>query len=308
MNKAIVICDIKNFIKNSLYRMKYKPIRAKKRNVYYCLFETHKKHSGLGDRLKTVITQYNIAKANGYQFKLFWETPFRLSDYLKPKQDWEMKWDDLEYSLFDTKIISEVSWRQITRLKKDKQYHCYRYAGNSISRVMPDTGYKWNELFDELFEPGEKLLHAYGELGVKEKSYIAIHARFCNALEKFENTYMDNHIESQEEREALIKRCQQGIIEIKEANPDKEVYVLSDSKVFLDSLAEMPVKTLNHDNVGHVSENGNDDTYLKTFLDMYFISKAASVYRMQAPELLSLSGFAQVAAFMGDAPFYNKKV
>lgn len=308
MNKAFVICDIKNFIKNSLYRMKCKPVRAKNRNVYYCLFETHKKHSGVGDRLKTVISQYNIAKANGYQFKLFWETPFKLSEYLAPKQGWEMNWGDLEYSLFDTKIISEVSWRRISQLKKDKQYHCYRYAGNSISRTMPDTGYKWSDLFNELFEPSDKLLQAYKNTGVKEKSYIAIHSRFCNALEKFENTYMDNHIESQEEREALIGRCKKGIMEIKDANPDKEVYVLSDSRVFLDSLNDLPVKTLNHDNVGHVSENGNADTYLKTFLDLYFISKATAVYRLQAPELLSYSGFAQVAAFMGDVPFNDKKI
>ncbi len=308
MNKAFLICDIKNFIKNSLYRLKYKPVRAKRRNVYYCVFEKDKKHSGVGDRLKTVITQYNYAKSSGYQFKLFWETPFKLSDYLNPKIDWEMKWDDLEYSLFDTKIVSEVSWRRIGQLVKNKQYHCYRYAGNTLPRVMPDTGFKWYDLFNDLFEPDKKIIQAYQHLGVAEKSYVAIHARFCNALEKFENYYIDNHIDSEDERNALIKRCQLGILSIKEDYPDKDIYVFSDSKVFLDSLKQLPVKTLDHKDVGHVSENGNADIYLKTFLDMYFISKAAAVYRLQAPEILSLSGFAHVAAYMGDAPFYNKKV
>ena len=140
MNRAFLVCDIKNFIKNSAYRIKYRPIRAKRKNVYYCVFETHKKHAGVADRLKTVITQYNNAKACGYEFKLFWETPFRLSDYLRPKYNWEATWDELEYSLYDTKILSEVSWRRIKELKKNKQYHCYRYAVGSLERSCSNTG------------------------------------------------------------------------------------------------------------------------------------------------------------------------
>ena len=129
MNKEFIKCDIKNFIKNSIYRLRCTYHRAKHRNVYYCVFETHKKHAGLADRLKTVIIQYDLAKASGYEFKLFWKTPFCLSEYLKPKTNWECSLDDLEYSLLDTKIISEVSWRQRKLLKPGKQYHCYRYAG-----------------------------------------------------------------------------------------------------------------------------------------------------------------------------------
>lgn len=300
--------DIKNYIKNCIYKLKYKPCRAKHRNVYYCVFETHKKHAGLADRLKTVILQYDLAKASGYEFKLFWKTPFCLSEYLKPKTDWECSLDDLEYSLLDTKIISEVSWRQRKLLKPGKQYHCYRYSGGQSPKILPFTGLKWVDLFNELFEPSDRLRKAYKTLGIPEHSYVAVHIRFVNALEKFENTYFDNHIDSEEKRKELIERCKKGIMDIVDENQDKDVYVFSDSKVFLDSIEGLPVKVLDHDEVCHVSENSNSDTQLKSFLDMYVISKASAVYRFQAPELLSLSGFSKVASNIGDIPFFNKKV
>lgn len=300
--------DIKNFIKNSLYRLRYKPVRAKHTNVYYCVFETKKKHAGLADRLKTVILQYNIAKASGYEFKLYWETPFKLSEYFKPKRNWECTTDELEYSLFDTKIISEAGWREAGLLKPNMQYHCYRYTGWYPPIKLPITNYKWKELFDELFEPSEKLLSAYRNLNIQKHSYIAVHIRFVNALEKFENTYFDNHIDSEEERISLINRCKKGILEIANDNQGKDIYVFSDSKTFLDSINDLPIKVLDHKNICHVSENSNPDTHLKTFLDMYVISKAFSVYRLQAPEILSTSGFAMVASRIGDIPFYDKKI
>lgn len=309
MNKEFIKCDIKNFIKNSIYRLRCTYHRAKRRNVYYCVFETHKKHAGLADRLKTVILQYDLAKASGYEFKLFWKTPFCLSEYLKPKTDWECSLDDLEYSLLDTKIISEVSWRQRKLLKPGKQYHCYRYSGGGQSpKILPFTGLKWVDLFNELFEPSDRLRKAYKTLGIPEHSYVAVHIRFVNALEKFENTYFDNHIDSEEKRKELIERCKKGIMDIVDENQDKDVYVFSDSKVFLDSIEGLPVKVLDHDEVCHVSENSNSDTQLKSFLDMYVISKASAVYRFQAPELLSLSGFSKVASNIGDIPFFNKNV
>ena len=308
MNRLFLMCDIKNFIKNSIYRLKYRPVRAVRRNVYYCVFEPYKKHAGIADRIKTIVIQYNIAKANGYLFKLYWETPFRLSEYFKPRYDWEMDLDELEYSLFDTKIVSEVVWRKRTMLKPNKQYHCYRYSGGNLDVVMSDTNYRWFDLFNELFQPSEKLDYAYKQLKISPKTYVSIHIRFVNALEKFENTYFDNYLDNQEDRERLIQRCIRGILDVKAQHSPYDLFVFSDSKVFLDRLYDIPVKTLSHDNISHVSENGNSETYLKTFLDMYFMSKSISVYRFQAPELLSMSGFSMVAANMGDVPFYNKEI
>ena len=90
MNSIYVKYDIKYWIINLIYRLKLRLRRAKKRKVLYFVFEPHRNHPGLADRLKAVISLYNLAKANGYDFKFYFKTPFALSDYLMPKYNWEM--------------------------------------------------------------------------------------------------------------------------------------------------------------------------------------------------------------------------
>ena len=107
------------------------------------VFEPFRGHPGLADRLKAIINTYNLAKSNNYDFKIYFTTPFKLSDYLTPRKDWECSLEELEYSLQDTKFFREISWRECTTLKPNKQYHCYYYCGNTMPRVLPHSGYKW---------------------------------------------------------------------------------------------------------------------------------------------------------------------
>lgn len=251
---------------------------------------------------------YDLAKSNGYQFKLFFESPFHLEKFLKPKYDWVATLEDLEYSLRDTRIIDEHYREKPLKLIPNKQYHCYNYDGHHMPRIFPDTGYKFSELFHELFEPCEKLKQAYSDFKIKEKEYVSCHLRFVNALEKFENTFFENHLKTQEERNSLIKRCKDGISQVMKKNQGKEVYVFSDSKVFLDSLSDMPVKVLPYEHIGHVSEGVKEDATFKSFLDLYIMSKGIAVYRFCAPELYSISHYALLAATIGDIPFDDIKV
>ena len=233
--------DIKYFLHNLRYWSKFQLKRASKKNVLYFIFEPDVPHPGLADRLKAVISLYNVAKANGYEFKFYFETPFRLSDYLMPKKDWEYVLSDLEYSLIDTRIINETSWHKITSLKPNKQYHCYNYAGNDMPWQFKDTGYTSHDLFQELFSPSTLLLEAYNDLNITDENYISVQFRFVNALEQFEGyTFFDNHLETEEERQQLIKKCRNCITDIIAENEGKAIYVFSDSKTFLDALDEDP--------------------------------------------------------------------
>lgn len=115
-------------------------------------------------------------------------------------------------------------------------------------------------------------------------------------------------LKTQEERNSLIKRCKDGISQVMKKNQGKEVYVFSDSKVFLDSLSDMPVKVLPYEHIGHVSEGVKEDATFKSFLDLYIMSKGIAVYRFCAPELYSISHYALLAATIGDIPFDDIKV
>lgn len=300
--------DLKNCIKNIRYRKKCRIRRATQRNVFFMYFDPQKQHPGIADRLKAIITTYNTAKANGYDYKIYFKTPFDLATYLTPQKDWETKEGELEYSVIDTKIVNETNFHPIRKLKQGKQYHCYQYAGNVMPRFFEDTGYKWCDLFHELFSPSHILESAYKSLDIQPKTYISIHLRFVNALESFENTYFNNHIESSAKRNELIKRCKEGIQEIQHLHPNKPIYVFSDSKIFLECCSDLNVKILPSDHIGHTGSKDSSDTYLKTFLDLYVMSKSQAIYRVCAPELYSISHFALLAATIGDIPFYDQTV
>lgn len=312
MNKLVLKFHIdrikgyaKRFLINSVYRMKLRPFRAQKRYVLYLVFEPKRKHPGIADRIKAVVAMYNHCKKYDYAFKMFFETPFKLSDYLVPKFDWDVRLEDLEYSINDTKIIN---MHPIPRLKPGKQYHCYCYSGNNMPKEFPDTGYKWSTLFHELFKPSEEMERAYRDLGIQPKSYMSVHFRFVNALEQFENTFFKNSLKTEEERDDLIKRCRNGIMEIYTENSGIDIYVFSDSKIFLDSIQDLPVKVLPHDNISHVAEGANEDGQFKSFFDLYVMSQSMRVYRVQSPELYNWSEYARMAAMIGDVEFCEKKI
>lgn len=302
-NKTYFILDIKNFIKNCKYRLKFRLKRAKNRNVLYMVFDPERRYPGLADRLKAVVALYNMAKYNGYEFKFYWKTPFPIADYLIPQKDLEIGIDDLEYSLIDTRIITEKNWADNSTFEKNKQYHCYLIAGNEMPKRFLNTGESWAGLFNELFKPSQQLERAYEETKAEQGKYISVHLRFVNALERFENTFFDNYIESAEEREKLIKKCKKGIREIAEMHKGKDVYVFSDSKLFLDRLSDMPVKVLNGDAIKHSGDSADKAGTFKTFTDLIFMSRGEKVYRINAKELYNCSGFAPVAAAIGDIPF-----
>lgn len=216
-------------IKNYKYYFKCRFKHAKKRNVFYLIFEPNRKHPGLADRIKAIISCYDWAKSNGYHFKLYFETPFPLKDYFNPKFNWVATYEELEYSIYDTKIVNENYREKPIQLIPNKQYHCYNYAGHHMPKIFPDSGYKFSDLFNEMFEPCNKLKQKYLDLGIKEKQYVSCHLRFVNALEKFEDTFFDNYLEKEEDRELLINRCKEGIRKVIKMNPNKDIYVFSET-------------------------------------------------------------------------------
>ena len=306
-SKQYFILDVKCFIKNCVYRAKLRFKRAKKRNVLYMVIDNRWKNPGLADRIKAMVALYNMAKYNGYTFKFYWKDPFPISDYLKPKGDFEIEKQDLEYSIFDTRIITEKNWADNSTFEKDKQYHCYLFAGNEMPKLFLNTGLKWAELFNEMFVPSDELESAYRATEAERGLYVSVHLRFVNALERFENTFFDNYIESEEERKKLIEKCKRGIMQIVEANKGKDVYVFSDSKLFLEQLKDMPVHVLGAENIKHSGNSASKDGAFKTLLDLIFMSRGEKVYRINAKELYNYSGYAPLAAAISDIPFeiYN---
>lgn len=314
--KSSIALWLKVLKRNLPFALRLRPSAEYAKNEFFFVIAGGVKHPGLADRLKAIIDCYNVAKMNGYRFRIVFKSPYPLEDYLQPAAcDWRADFSDLHYSLGGTRFfnemffLSEEAWKGRTVLARDKEYHCYSYVGNRQPKVFPESGYAWSDLYQELFRPSLRLLHAINACGYAERSYVAVHLRFVNALENFEAvTCWDNALQTEQEKLNLIARCKQGLMRIKAANGGCRVLVFSDSKRFLDSLDDIPVEVLSHDNIGHMSYGANDDATLKTFVDLYMIARAKKVYRIDAPELYAWSGFAVTGAMMGGAEFVTVKV
>ena len=216
--------------------------------------------------------------------------------------------NDLSYSLKNSKILAYNGGGKVPKLNKSiKQYHVYNYIGYDILETNKIDNYQqlWGDLFCSLFKPTALLQDALDQINLIEKSYIAVHLRFVNALEQFE----DNHFNylSQEEKEMLINKCLIGINKLKSNYSNKLIIVFSDSSVFLNIVREQLDVLVLEGNVGHISFNNADDAILKTFIDYFIMSKAELVVRVLTKEIYA-TVFSYYAALSGKIPCVDYKI
>jgi hypothetical protein len=294
--------DMRYNYRSCRYYIKYYSFRKDKEvidNTLYFIIDPAIKHPGLADRYKAIIGCYYISKINGFDFKIIYETPFHLNDYLDVNEyNWLSTRSDLSYSLKNSRIIPYNGGGKIPRLNKSvKQYHVYSYIGYDILETNRIQDYKtlWGTLYNSLFKPKNFILREIKETGFEKNKYIAVHLRFVNALEHFEGDQFNTVPEKK--KEELIQRCFAGIRSIIHANEGIPVIVFSDSGVFLNRIKELPVHVLDG-KIGHISFNNEKEIMVKTFLDFYMISEARKVYVIHAPELYA-TVYSYYAALVG---------
>lgn len=280
----------------------------------YFIIDPNRRHPGLADRLKAIINLYNEAKFNGLKFKIIYKTPFCLEKFLTPALpniiDWPADYNELIYSLTKTRLVNEHKEFHLKNVKPGKQYQCYNYTGDIIPYKFENTGYKWHELFEELFKPNDEITRFINATGFQPRKYVAVQIRFVNAFDNFEKGF-GNHIDNEEKRADLINRCHKAIKQIaiksKKSGID-DILVFSDSKTFLCTLDELPVKTLDSANIGHISFSNNHDQIIKTFVDFFMIGKAAHVYHIVSKEMYQSSCFALTAAMAANTEYTRIEV
>lgn len=276
-------------------------------NTVYFIFDPTQKHPGMTDRLKVIVCCYWVAKQNGFDFKVIYDTPHRLSDYYdEGVVHWKAERDELSFSLQNSRLLSYNGSAAVPKLdKRVKQYHIWHYIGINVlyTNHVPEASMQWAKCFDELFRPAELLRQAYAETGLKAGCYAAVHFRFVNALGQFEEGYY-NALGAQEQQQ-LIDRCLAALLRIKAECGGMPLYVFSDSARFIDIAREQGYQNL-EGSIGHVSFSNDRETLLKAFLDSYAISQSAVSFRVLGGALYN-STFPFYAALMGGKPcrIYN---
>lgn len=264
-------------------------------------------HGGLADRLRGIVSLFKICEDFGWEFRIYFTSPFPLEKYLSPnKYDWRILDSELSYnriwslpvynSCIPDNSQRELKWQRntlIRQLSPDfKQIHCY----NSFFFAEKD----FKRIFDILFKPTQILRHQILELKNKVgQEYISISTRFLQLLGDFKETRDIYETLDDIRAEELMKNCLKAIKDIMERieNQGKLVVVTSDSRRFLDYIDGYPMIYSIPGGICHVDSKaeGSEDQ-LKTFVDFFAIKEAVRSYLVVGQGMYAESNFSKRAA------------
>lgn len=269
-------------------------------------------HGGLCDRLCGIVSTYNYCKEHNIPFKLFFNYPYSLYNYLEPnKYNWFIQEKDITFNPF------YVSFKRICLFGKDfqsmKSYLDFRMSGTKKTTLMYTNMYYFKDVndfsasFNELFKPSNKLKSAIDyNLSCIAQEYVSITFRFQQLLGDFKETGF-KILKTKEEKDKLINLCLNAIEYIYEKHKCK-ILITSESKSFLSIAKEkfnyvyvIPGNVIHIDFV-NIGEKISDESQIKSFVDFYMLSKAKTIYLANIPPLYC-SSFPKVASFINKRPY-----
>lgn len=285
-------------------KIKYFSKYQHKKRIIIC-FDGIFSHGGLVDRLKGIVSFYEVAKRLDYDFYIYFEHPFQLSYFLEPnKVNWEI--DYISYNLFSTKILYLMNNFDINPLELVQKYNSKTilvYSNVDYIEVMNiDNSFEenreiWRKNYHELFKQSLNLEFALREFKLDNR--IVIHTRFTSLMGDFKDStslILDNI-----SKQKLINKLINKINEIAVLHYNTPIYILSDSVFFLNYIKENTKYFVLEGIPKHMDMENNINNYshLKTFTDFYFMAKSDSIYLLKFDNMHH-SGFSKYAAIIGN--------
>lgn len=286
--------------------------------VYMALPETTFS-GGLSDRLRGIVAIYSECKRWGLPFRIVFE-PLHLEDYLAPNEyDWRIKDEDICWDAHDAYPCVILTYHNSSRnrwqlfVQHTLLRHFLRKAYRQIhvysNMFCRDEEYA--PLFHELFKPTAELQqlidHHLEQLGGK-RNYISLTFRFRQLLGDFKE---GGDTLPEAERKPYIERSIATVKRLHGVHPQTKILVTADSHTFLDSLAaeQLPYVYIMPGRVVHIgfTYDASKTTYMKSFLDMYMLSFARTIYQATEDNLFD-STFPKRAALLGGTNYLNFKV
>lgn len=301
---------MKNSIKLFLYYARYFNLKQSKTKQIVVCFDGVISHGGLVDRLKGIVSCYQIAKELGYDFKILFDNPFELTNFLEPNTtDWKFERSDLSWHPTKANcmyLMNDFGANPMELIKKSSANKFYVYANIDYSQTMfPNFDQKeleenWRNSFNELFKKSELLEQKLN--AISTKSFIGFHSRFTSLMGDFTDT--THKILSATEQEELSKKVLQIIYKIKNERQQK-AYIFSDSINFINyvknntDINSIEGNPFHMDNFKKTKET---EGHLKTLIDFFMISKSETVYFIKVNPMYN-SSFSKYAAIIGNTKF-----
>lgn len=289
------------------------PIKAIERKRVICIYDGKTKNGGLADRLRGIVSVYKICKEQGLEFKIIFNSPFKLEKFIAPNiVDWHIAEQELNYNtkITDVCYIDTLTGSNYEAGKQEewftkefrKGYKEYHVRTNAIFSYKSD----YSTLFNELFTPSSRLQASID----REKSnlgtqYISTSFRFMNLLGDFNETTGICAQLPKGEKEELIEKNLKQLEALHKQFPEKKILVNSDSVTFLKHASNFEFVYIIPGNVTHIDANGYNDeyeVYEKTFLDFLMIANAEKIYLLRTGNMYN-SGYPYAASLIYNRSF-----
>jgi hypothetical protein len=308
--KNIVRSIVKKIIilTHYFWRINFKN-HAEEKKIIIC-FDGIFPHGGLVDRLKGIVSFYEISTMLSYKFYIQFDHPFDLNVFLKPnKVDWQIDRKEISWNPTRTKFLYLVNKFDINPLhiiKSSKATNFIVYANiDYLKTIHPNSNSDeiekiWRDRFNELFL---KSAYLSNKLDVIEKEkYITCHSRFTSLMGDFVDTTIK--LIPDDKKLALLNKLLvivEGIV-----NESKyKCYVLSDSVKFLNFIKERVSVYMVEGDPFHMDDFNNEstlDNHLKTMIDFFVIVNSEAVYFLKVDQMHH-SSFSKYASIIGNKPF-----
>ncbi len=289
------------------------PILPHKNKRVICIYDGKSHNGGLADRLRGIVSVYEICKELNLDFKIIFNNPFKLTTFLIPNK---IKWDnpnlELNYntSITDTCYIVTLTGTDYEAQKQKKwfrkefkkKYHEFHIRTNAFFSYYGD----FSTLFNELFMLSPKLqINIDKQKAILGTSYISTSFRFMNLLDDFNEISGIDIVLTKEEKEKLIAKNIAQLQLLHKKNPSKKILVNSDSKTFLQKTTKLDYVYVIPGNITHIDGKNSSneyETYEKTFLDFFMIANAEKIYLLRTGKMYN-SGYPYAASKIYNKPF-----
>jgi hypothetical protein len=315
-----IIKKIKNPISKSfkllkfyfLYLNRFTLKKTTNQKEIIIVFDGNFPHGGLVDRLKGIVSFYQVSKEIDAKFKIYFKKPFDLTHFLLPNEyDWSCDENDLSWNPFDTKVLYLMlnfdfnPLKYISSSNKKKfvifcniDYSKAIYSQNDVKA----NELQWGKSFNQLFKMSDLLKNELEKNVISENS-IAFHTRFTTLFGDFKDS--SKCLATNERKEEIKEILLNTILKISNEARISNSYVFSDSIEFLNFIKKNSSFIVIEGNPFHTDEDKkseNVQNHLKTFLDFFIISKCKKIYLLKTTDMYN-SSFSRYATFVGNKDF-----
>jgi len=287
-------------------------LKSKHKKEIIILFDGNYHHGGLVDRLKGIISFFQIAQKFEFDFKIYFKSPFDLTHFLSPNNyNWLATEKDLSWNPFSTKVLylmDEFNFKPIDYflLSKKKKYfiYCNIDYSRAIYRNIDDQTLQeyWRASFNSLFKKSDYLNSTINQLNL-QSNRIAIHTRFTSLFGDFKD--LGNNIASESRKNEIKISLAKVIQEISTKYPQNCIYIFSDSIEFLNFIKINSNYIILEGSPLHIDTNNKVNNYmvhLKTFVDFLVIAESDMIFFLKTEDMYN-SAFSKYAAIIGNKSF-----